>query len=187
MAVDSDLLAAVDACPRSAWSGTVYRHTAPHRDPLSTIGAQLNGGRWNPKDLFGALYLADSQETCQAEFERMAESQGLSPADFLPRDLHVLEVSGLVVLDLRDPSIRARIGLSDAILSADGWKPCQDVAAAAHFLGFGGIVAPSATGTGFVVAAFDGRSRLGQVRLVRTESLSIELAPLTPDGPEMRT
>ena len=46
------------------------------------------------------MYLASTKETCLAEFRRMADGQGRGASSFLPRTLHTITVTGLVVLDL---------------------------------------------------------------------------------------
>jgi len=87
----------------------------------------------------------------------MALAQGLSASDFLPRAFYRIEVIGLAVLDLRSGESLTRAGLSERALALADWTDCQAVAEAAHLLGAQGIVAPSATGIGLVVAAFDDR------------------------------
>jgi RES domain-containing protein len=74
-----------------------------------------------------------------------------------PRRLLVVEVGVSDVLDLRDPSAAASVGLSEAdLLSPVGeYDPCWQVARAAHQLGLHGILAPAATGLGETLAMFE--------------------------------
>lgn len=65
-----------------------YRHTSSGRDPLSGRGAQQFGGRWNAPQGSSAVYLADSLQTCIAEFHRTAEGQARGSASLLPREVH---------------------------------------------------------------------------------------------------
>ncbi len=44
----------------SPWLGIAYRYTATGRDPRSGAGARAIGGRWNPLNMFSAIYLAES-------------------------------------------------------------------------------------------------------------------------------
>jgi RES domain-containing protein len=37
---------------------------------MNMDGALLHGGRYNPPDKYGALYLSDSPEACAAEMKR---------------------------------------------------------------------------------------------------------------------
>ncbi len=95
----------------------------------------------------------------------MAEGQGHGAASFLPRKLHVVTVHELQVLDLtRDQALTA-VGLTVGDIQADDWTPCQRVGQAAHFLGFEGIRAPSATGMGYVIAAFEPQLSPGQLEV----------------------
>ena len=58
MAAPPDLIGSIDSLDPAFWSGVAYRHTARTVPPLSAAGAKAFGGRWNPRDLFGAVYLA---------------------------------------------------------------------------------------------------------------------------------
>lgn len=175
--IDERLVARIDRQGSATWSGETFRHVAPRRDPLSGAGARLNGGRWNPKDLFAAVYLATPVETCMGELTRMAQSQGLHVDVLLqvPRVLHTIHVSHVAVLDLRDAAQRDAIGLTDADISDSDWTICQQIGHAAWFLGLQGVIAPSATGTGSVLTLFEGRVSPGQISVTSSEPLSPEI------------
>lgn len=175
--VDERLIARVDQQGHIAWSGATFRHTTLRRDPLSGAGARLNGGRWNPKDLFAALYLATPASTCMGELTRTAQSQGVSEIVLLqaPRLLHEIDVTDVKVLDLRDSEQRSAVGITDADISDSDWTICQQVGHSAWFLGLQGIVAPSATGAGSVLTLFEGRIEPGQVTVSSSRSLTFEL------------
>ena len=64
------------------------------------------------------------------------------------------DVGLAAVLDLRDAATRARLQLSDVDLRAVDAAKCQQVGECAHYLGLEGILAPSATGRGNVLALF---------------------------------
>ena len=174
--IDEEALDRVNSMPPQLWSGTVFRHTAARRDPLSGAGARLSGGRWNPKDLFETLYLATPVQTCVAELERLARSQDVAVADLLavPRLLHTIDVIDLPVLDLSTGEALAAAGLSAADIAADSWSRCQSVGHAAWFLELGGLRAPSASGHGEVIAVFEGRIDPGQLVLSKSEPLTFE-------------
>lgn len=166
-----DLLQQVDDLGSLEWSGTAFRHTAPSRDPLSGAGALLFGGRWNPPDLVSTLYLASPEAACIAEFERMAHGQGRGVDSFLPRDVHELRVTRVNVLDLTSPDALAAVGLSMQEIESDDWLRCQEVGKTAHYLMLQGVLAPSATGSGFVLAAFEPRLRPGQLEVISTHTM----------------
>jgi RES domain-containing protein len=152
--LDRKLLARVDALQPTTLSTEAFRHIAKDRHPLSGAGARLQGGRWNPPESFSTLYLALAPATVVAEFYRMAERQGRAPADFLPRQMHRYDVTLAAALDLRSAEAQDSLDLTPDALQALDAKYCQEIGAAARYLGFEGIIAPSATGTGTVLAVF---------------------------------
>jgi RES domain-containing protein len=82
--------------------------------------------------------------------------------------LHTVIVTELVVLDLTTEGALAAVGLALPDLSGP-WPPCQAVGAAAHFLRLGGVLAPSATSNGVVIAVFESHVVPGQLELDSTE------------------
>lgn len=175
-ALDEELVQRVNDLGPTSWSGTTYRHVADQRDPLSGAGARNFGGRWNPPSTFGTIYLAHPVTACMAELARMASLQGVTVSDVLRarggRSLYTIEVHEVPVLDLRAEAALAQVGLDVSDISDEDRTACQAVGHAAHFLKFGGILAPSATGVGLVLAAFESRLDPGQLRVQRSETLT---------------
>ena len=171
---DLDLLKAVDGLPKTTWSGRLFRHTALEREPLSGAGSFVMGGRWNPPELVPTIYLADSEEVCRAEFRRMADRQARGVQSFLSRRLHEIYVIDLELVDLTSEASLQAAGLSLRDIADPDWEPCQAVGAAAHFLGLQALMAPSATGSGAVVAVFEPRIRRGQFVVVSSRELTIQ-------------
>lgn len=169
-----DLLEAVEKLGSSPWSGTAYRSIAPRwaHDPLSGHGAFLYGGRWNPREAFPCVYRSESVDTCIAELRRRAEGQGRGVESLLPRTLHTVNVDEIEVLDLTGEPARQAVGLTLDDISGEDPTACQEVAEAAHFLGMQGIRAPSATGTGTVLAVFV-RNAPTQLGIVRSQDLDV--------------
>ncbi|MBF4461229.1 MULTISPECIES: RES family NAD+ phosphorylase [unclassified Rathayibacter] len=170
-----DLLAQIDTLPRTAWSGEVYRYTTVRRDPLSGAGARLNGGRWNPPEIFAALYLATPVAACMAELDRAAQSQGF-PAEALlraPYKLHTLTATQVSILDLTDPQTLEAVGLTPDDISSDEWEACQAVGHGAWFLHFDGVLAESASGIGQVLTLFESRLGGGQLVVQGSEDLTV--------------
>jgi len=150
----SELVAALDGVPRGAMSGLVYRHLSAGYSALSGEGARVSGGRWNPPESFPVIYTATPVEATLAEFRRMAARQGRTEADFVNRRLVAYRVNLVGVLDLTQADNLAALGLTSAIITADDILPCQAIGEAAHYVGYEGILAPSATSIGSVVAIF---------------------------------
>lgn len=177
MSPSRDLISLIDALEPARWNGLAYRHVAKSRSATSAAGSKMFGGRWNPRDLFGAIYLASSAESAAEEFRRMAAGQGRGPRSFLPRDLHTIRVAELQALDLRDDSVLLALDITADLLSTEDWSLCQQIAEAAHFLGYQAIIAKSASGVGDVIAVFDDRIRLSDLEVLGTQELSDFLGP----------
>jgi RES domain-containing protein len=147
------LVDAVDQLDPVPYAGDLFRHVAAGRHPLSGAGARSLGGRWNPRDSFATLYLADEKATVEAEFRRMADRQGLDPTEFLPRRLYRIAVELRAVVDLTDREALP-FGLKNLDLVADNLSDTQALGEAAQYLGREAILAPSAAGRGHVLAVF---------------------------------
>jgi RES domain-containing protein len=85
---------------------------------LSGVPGRDRGGRYNPAGGFLTTYLAESAETALSEGVRPFLTSGVASA--LARPLVMLSVEGHLerVLDLLDPSVRARVGTDEAELVA---------------------------------------------------------------------
>lgn len=152
---DGNLVALIAAQPLSTYTAAAYRHMAPkYADrPLSGEGARQLGGRWNPPGI-ATLYVGTDRATAIAELGRLARRGGRAPEDFLPRVMVQYDLSLSAVLDLRDPGLRDRVGLSLDAIRSDDLSPCQAVGEAARYAGREAILAPSATGDGDVLAIY---------------------------------
>lgn len=82
-----------------------------------------------------------------------------------------MSVDQLRVVDLSDATRLAGVGLSVDDIEANDWSPCQQVGEAVAFLGYEGLVAPSATGSGVVIAAFEPRLNLSQLIMLDSSEL----------------
>jgi RES domain-containing protein len=151
---DATLIERVDVLSRVPLEAEAFRHAGPGYPPLSTEGARVHGGRWNPPDSFPVLYVALSRESVVAEFYRLAQRQSMAPENLLPRRMNRYQVRLTAVLDLRSLPTLATVGLVAADLQADDPSRCQAVGNAAHYVGFEAVWAASATGVGEIVAVF---------------------------------
>ena len=165
--VSPDPYRVLDELGPSQVDGIFFRHTGPERDPLSGFGASVMGGRWNPQGI-ETVYLARPLATCRAEFHRMAAGQGSGPKSFLPRTVHTVAVTDLIVADLTVEGAMAALGLSSEDLTGP-FEACQLVGDAASTLGLGGVLAPSAAGDGEVLAVFSRHAHYGELTVLRSE------------------
>lgn len=175
--LDEDIVQRVNDLGSTPWSGTTYRHVTRGRDPLAGAGALRFGGRWNPQGAFSVVYLAQPTAACMGELERLAQPNGVTVAEFLraPRTLSSVQVHALPVLDLQTDQALAQVGLERGDIADDDWTACQAVGQAAHFLNYAGVLAPSASGVGLVLAAFENRAAPGQLTLRESVPLTHEL------------
>ncbi len=149
------IAAAIGERQPSTFAGPAFRHQAVEwQYSQPGAGARTVGGRWNPPNSFATLYLALSVEAAAAELHRLAARAGREVDDFMPRHLLAFDVELNAILDLTDTEAALAVGLDSAQFQADDATRCQEVGEAAHHLGREGILAPSATGTGTVLAVF---------------------------------
>jgi RES domain-containing protein len=118
-----------------------------------------------------AIYLAQPEAACLAEFEKVAESQPGGRDGFLRPQFHEVATQELEVLDLRDEQTRAAVGLELHQIIAPDHAACREVGHAASYLGLHAIVAPSSTGVGIVVAVYELNIRPAQLKVVRSYAL----------------
>jgi len=137
------------------FEGTVYRHVSLDRECTSGTGLRESGARWNPPNGFPVVYTALSIQTVADEFFRFAQKHSLPIESLLPRSVCVIEAHLEAVLDLRTVEAFTAVGLVEEDIYGDDWTSCQVVGAAAHHLDLEGILAPSATGHGEILAVFE--------------------------------
>lgn len=117
------LQAALAAAPLVSCSGFSYRIIEERwrHDPLSTIGAFENGGRFNPPRTFPVLYTAGSRITALRETQALFDTADGRLAD-VPRNPELvltLEIALHAVLDLPHPGLCAQLGTSrEELMSA---------------------------------------------------------------------
>lgn len=148
------LIEALGRISPTPYAGTVFRHIAPGYQPLSGEGARAMGGRWNPPQSFPVLYTSPSLDVVLAEIRRKAQRAGFAPADLMPRRLVTYEVDLQRILDLADEGHREAIGFSLSVVTDDDVRICQAVGEAAHYVGFEGVLAPSAASPGDALSIF---------------------------------
>jgi RES domain-containing protein len=156
MLVGAALAHALRDLTPTPWTGVAYRLIPAQfaGTALSSIGSFKRGGRYNPKEAFEALYLADTPLTALQEINlvKVTDAAILS-AKSSPRLLLSVEVALAAVLDVTtvpvqdalDTNLQELTG-SWLVMNADGrTAPTQALGAAAHdHEGFEGLRVPSA-------------------------------------------
>lgn len=97
------------------YRGKLYRALNPiyAREPYSGRGAQLHGGRFNPKGMV-ALYCATSLHTALREANQVGD---LQPTTIVSYDADIE-----AVFDGRDPVALSRFGMTPAALADPTWR-----------------------------------------------------------------
>lgn len=157
----------------------MYRHFAPAFSALSGDGARRLGGRWNPAESFPVVYTALDVDTVDRELARSLARAGMSPAAARPRTLATIRVRLTRILDLTDPAMLQRVGVTrEEILAEDPALP-RAIGDAAHRLGYEAVLAPSATGSGRVLAVFLDNLAAGST--VEVEAIAEGYRPTTQE------
>ena len=139
---DPDLLDALERLGAGQLSMTVFRHMFNDNPPEL---ANTRGARWNPPGV-AAIYASVSEATALAEAPMSIDSQPLRPTA-ARRVLYRMHVELERVVELDDKGLEA-VRLSPHDVESDDWGPCQAIGAAAAWLGYDGLVVPSARSTG---------------------------------------
>ena len=177
IALDEQVVEQVNALGTTKWSGMTWRYATQSRDPLSGEGARRFGGRWNPRGSFPVTYLSTALPTAMHELERLADAAGMTPFTLIDRgySLYSIEAYDIAVLDLRDTTALESLGLRRSDIADPDWTACQSVGHAAWFLEMQGVLAPSASGVGEILAVFEGRVRLDQLAVLEVTELTAEI------------
>jgi RES domain-containing protein len=166
---------------QGGYSGQAFRHCSPEYAEVSTKtldGSKRDGGRFNPKGEFGAVYVALNRRTAERELSRLAERLGFTVDMLLPRAMLTLDINLGAVLDLTLRGTQKEWGLTPDALRASDFAICQEVARAARRDGYEAILFPSATGEGLNLAIFFDQLRPGsRVNIVKTEEFVPSLVP----------
>jgi RES domain-containing protein len=144
---DNALIDAIEAHTPATFDGTVWRVVRMGRSPLICSRA---GGRWDD-GTFDVLYTSQERDGAIAEmYFHLGRGQPIFPSK-VQYGVHELEVSLKRALRLVDLPALAALGLDTARYGqlsydrvSDEYPRTQDIAEAAHFLEFDGLIVPSA-------------------------------------------
>ncbi|MCH7931162.1 MAG: RES family NAD+ phosphorylase [Proteobacteria bacterium] len=137
---DVDLLDALDALDPAPFDGDAWRVVREGRDPLQGYPA---GARWDPPGGFDVLYTTLDPDGARAEifFHLMRAPVFPSRTVYLS---HTIRVQTRRTLRLADMNALAALKVDTARYSELDYTRTQAIADAAHFLGFDGLLVPSA-------------------------------------------
>lgn len=137
---DDRLLDALGEIAHRTFSGRMWRVV---RDGRSVLDASRGAGRWNPSHL-SVLYGAKEPDGAIAEIHfHLSRGQSVFPSR-MRHVLHELRIRTEKTLVLADMAQLVALGVDQARYQEILYKRTQEIADAAAFLGFDGIIAPSA-------------------------------------------
>jgi RES domain-containing protein len=136
---DLALLDALDAHAGVSFEGDVWRIVRAERDVLQGYPSKA---RWDP-GTFDVLYTSMAREGALEEIHFHLSRQPVFPSR-LQSVLHRITVQTRRTLKLADLKAVAALGVSPETFATLDYSRTQDIADAADFLGFDGIIAPSA-------------------------------------------
>lgn len=148
MPLSRELLEYLQSLEPAPFSRSVYRHMFGERSPTLE---NTSGARWNPPGV-AAIYVSLERETVIAEGDHAIAVQPLPPR--IARWVYPVSVELADVLDLSAAGALEPAGVGVAELGGDDDSPCQAVGEAVAWLGFEGVIVPSARAAGANLVIF---------------------------------
>ncbi len=130
---------ALDACAREQYVGEAWRVARKGRDPL--LGS-ASFSRWCD-GTFDVLYTSLARDGAMAEVDALLKLQPVFPSKIVSL-LYRLDVRTSQTLRLADLDMLARLGVDTAHYRERDYAKTSAVAETALFLGFDGLIVPSA-------------------------------------------
>jgi RES domain-containing protein len=171
---DSALIDALEAHEPVEYRGVAWRVVREGRSPLACGRA---GGRWDD-GTFDVLYTSKERDGALAEMHfHLSRGQPVFPSQ-VRHGLHELALSVGRALKLVDLKALAALGLDTARYgqisyerTSEEYPRSQDIAEAAHFLEFDGLIVPSARWACLNVVLFCDRVPAGSLVVVSDHGL----------------
>jgi RES domain-containing protein len=162
---DPDLLELIDQYDRTPFAGPVWRVVRETRDPLQ---ASPVGARWDP-GTFDVLYTSLDRDGALEETYFHLSRQPAFPS--VPFKLHRLRVRATKVLHLPEMGMLEKLGVDTSRFSEMDYTRTQAIGDAAHFLGFDGLIVPSARSRFLNLVLFDDRIDTADAEVEQSEPI----------------
>lgn len=163
---DLALLDLIDGHEGVSFEGDVWRVVREERDVLQGYPA---GARWDP-GTFDVLYTALERDGALAEIHFHLSRQPVFPSK-LRSVLHRLTVRTTRTLKIADLGALDGLGVARESYQSLSYGRCQEIGDAAQFLGFDGILAPSARWQCQNLVLFVDRLDPGDIQLAESEPI----------------
>jgi hypothetical protein len=146
---DLALLDALDAFTREAVELTVWRVVREGRDPIQAASSR---SRWC-NDSFDVLYTSLERDGALAEIFALLNSQPVFPSK-VQFFVHRISIRASKILRIADLRTLERLGVNGPRYRERDYQRTQEIADAAYFLGFEGLIATSARWEGLSLVLF---------------------------------
>lgn len=163
---DIELLDAIDKFDRVPFDGKVWRVVRATRDALQ---ASRVGARWDPA-LFDVLYTSLDRNGAMDEIYFHLSRQPIFPD--VAFQLHRVRVRGNRFLNISEMDILARLGVNLARFTSFDYARTQAIGDAAFFLGFDGLIVPSARSKATNLVIFADRIEPDDIKVEHSELIS---------------
>jgi RES domain-containing protein len=163
---DPDLLDALDAHEGVAFEGDVWRIVREGRDVLLGYPSKA---RWDPSG-FDVIYTALAREGALAEVYFHLSRQPVFPLQ-IKSILSRISVSTRRTLKLADLAAVEALGVAAGHYAGLDYDRSQEIGGAANFLGFDGLIVPSARWPGQNLVLFTNRFDPDDLVVVEQESV----------------
>jgi hypothetical protein len=165
---DRSVLDALEKLDPEPFDSDVWRVTRKGRDPLTGSSAD---GRWGASGELEVLYASEASDGALAEIGFRLSLEPVWPS-LLQHENHVLAVKTGGMLRLVDMRELEKLGVDISRYEKFEYSATQAIAAAAHFLGFDGLLVPSARFACNNLVVFTDRVfHPGQLLLVSSEDV----------------
>ena len=166
---DHALLDALDAFKRAPFAAPVWRVAREGRDPLQAAASR---SRWC-NGAFEVLYTSLARDGAVAEIHALLNLQPVFPSG-MRWFIHKLRVAADKMLKFADLNTLARLGVDTARYDGRDYSRTQDIADAAYFLGFDGLIAPSARWDCLNAVLFTERIQPDQIAIHKSEVRAVD-------------
>ena len=165
---DRSILDALEQLDPEPFDSDVWRVARKGRDPLR--GSSANG-RWGAPGELEVLYTSEQRDGALAEVGFRLSLEPVWPS-LIQHQMHVLAIKAERTLRLVNMQEFGNLGVDISRYETFDYNATQAIAAAAHFLEFDGILAPSARFACSNLVLFTDRvAQAGQIQLVSSEDV----------------
>jgi RES domain-containing protein len=162
---DPELLDQIDKLARTDFEGQVWRVV---REPRDVLLASPVGARWDPGS-FDVLYTSLDREGALEEIYFHLSRQPVFPV--IPFQIHRIRLRAPKILRLEQMQVLQELGVNTDDYANLDYSRTQAIGDAAFFLGFAGIIVPSARSRFLNLVLFADRIEITDAQVEHSETV----------------